>query len=181
LPADAGPEAPDVLFQVINTMQLPQLDESQRALLADSSSQQSVLSLPGQVKLLPLEDLHKLDDTALVRLTADMRARLKREHHRATALIKEIQTREDEYDWAFRITEDDDDDEKDDLFDDDEDGDGDQDVKMKPPVEEKIPNPREGWKVADYLKFLDTGDVPPPPPPAADAPVGGPGSAMVVG
>ena len=173
LPADCNPVAPDVLFQVINTMQLPQLEESQKELLADNSAQRgssSFLSLPGQVKLHPLEDLRKLDDVALARLTNDMRARLKREKARADVMIKEIQRREEEFDWAFRITEDDEDEEKDDLFDDDED---DGDVKMKEEQqaakEEKPPNPREGWKVSDYLRFLDSGKLPDPARPPTNA------------
>lgn len=162
LPADASPHAPDVLFQVINTVPLPQLSEAQDILLGEEIAGGS-----GGTDLLSRDGLSKLDEAALGRQTAELRARLQRESHRASGMAREIQRREDEYDWAMRVGDDAEEEEKDDLFDDDEDDGGDVQMKSEEP---KVPNPREGWSVGDYLSFLDSGKVPTiPPPPASVA------------
>lgn len=176
LPPDANPIAPDVLFQAINTLPLPALAGAQAELLggggaaSDSAASTSAAAagLSSSKGFMGAEALAKLDETALTTFTTDLRARLDRESHRATAMVHEIQRREEEFDWTMRVGEEEE--EKDDLFDDDE-----EDVDMKPAP---VPNPREGWSVADYLRLLDTGRPPEQAPaPAAQAATGAAGAA----
>jgi hypothetical protein len=109
-----------------------------------------------------------MDDAKLAGVRATLGRRLQREKAMAGTLSEEIKRRAEEYEWDMRVDADEDE-EKDDLFDEEEE-EADGDVAMK--EEEKAaqaPNPRPGWKVTDYLRFLDMGRVPPSQP-AAPAP-----------
>ncbi|KAL1412656.1 hypothetical protein Q8F55_000403 [Vanrija albida] len=168
LPADAGPMANDTLLQAINTQPLPAVAGAQDALLAGEGE--------AHAGLLPLDELNKLDEAALARLTGELRTRLARESERAQAIGREIATQYDMYDWALRIDEgeeakdeDAEDDDDDDLFG-GEDDDGDATMgagKADEPA--PLPNPRAGWSVTDYLRLLDTGRPPTPAPSTAAA------------
>ncbi|KAL7420870.1 hypothetical protein Q5752_004824 [Cryptotrichosporon argae] len=129
------------------------------------------------------ELLARMDDVALGAYTRALRTRTAREGQRAQALLREIVRREDEVDWAMRIRDDDDDegegegeggdgaevaskredgdgdgDGDDDLFGEDDEG----DAVMAAPVAAKAANPREGWNLADYLRYMEKGVGPGP-------------------
>jgi len=84
---------------------------------------------------------------------------LERESGRARGLIDEIDRKREEVDWAMRVDEEEGEDGS--LFGDDEDeGEGDKDDTMAGKEDDKpetLPNPREGWTIQDYVKYMETG------------------------
>lgn len=149
-----SPYASDVYFQVLNTLPIPQLSEAQAELLGTGSGWTNKDGLRG------------LGEIELDRLEGRLKDRLEREAGRARGLKDEIERKREEVDWAMRVDEEEGEDGS--LFgDDDEDGSegGDKDEAMAgsetkaEPVKE-IPNPREGWTIQDYIKYMETGTKP---------------------
>ncbi|CAK9780016.1 hypothetical protein CC85DRAFT_283602 [Cutaneotrichosporon oleaginosum] len=163
LAPDADQLAQDVLFQAINTQTLP-MPESE--------------SVPGARGMLGLDTLRGLDEGALQRHTDRLKARLGRESQRARGMMREIERRGEEYDWTYRPGEEEEEEkeeeeEEEDLF-------GDDEEEEEQKAEPLAPNPREGWGVADYLVFLETGKAKAPEAAPAEgasaAPVSAPGA-----
>lgn len=174
LPSDASPMANDTLLQAINTQLLPSVSGAQEQLLAPADGDGEG---PHPAGFLPLDELNRLDEPALTRLTNELKNRLARESHRAQAMKREIKAQFDQYDWAIRLddaadegAQGDEDDDDDDLFGGDEDDDGDATMATaKADAPPPIPNPRAGWTVTDYLRLLDTGRGPTPAAPSTAA------------
>ena len=98
------------------------------------------------------EELKSMSRPELGGWKDELERRLKKEEMTAEALEQFIDETAEEYDWELRVDRVDDED-ADDLFD-------------EPPEEEQeeeaageqvLPNPREGWEVRDYVRFLDMG------------------------
>jgi len=144
-----SPYASDVYFQVLNTLPIPQLSEAQDELLGAGSGWTTKDGLRG------------LGEVELDRLEGRLKDRLERESGRARGLRDEIDRKRKEVDWAMRVDEEEGEDGS--LFGDDEDeAEGDKDDTMAGKEEEKpepetIPNPREGWTIQDYVKYMETG------------------------
>jgi hypothetical protein len=109
-----------------------------------------------------------MDEPVLLGVTKRLKDRLERESVRAKRLKELVSEKEGEVDWAMRIGEGHDDgeeeEEEDDLF-----GDGDEEKDWGEGDDVKLgPNPREGWSLADYVRYIDSGLGPaaPPDPPA---------------
>lgn len=98
-----------------------------------------------------------------------LKGRLEREGRIADNLRGALERSGEEYEWGMRVEGGDDEPEEsgdgkkedeDDLFGDDED-DMEEVGKPKETVDEgkkvAVPNPREGWRVADYVRYMDTG------------------------
>lgn len=115
-----------------------------------------------------------MDEGTLHRLERNLRGRLQRESKRARAITEEIDKQAEEVDWVMRVGEEEEGEEEggevgdegddEDLFGDEDDEDqGDKRGKVKGQKEEeevKLPNPREGWSIGDYVTFMDTGKEP---------------------
>lgn len=98
-------------------------------------------------------------------LTLRLRGRLERESAMTERMKEAVKRYEDQVEWSMRIEDDaaaaegdGEGEDEDDLF-------GDEDGEKPPPTTKvapvKIaPNPREGWNLTDYLKFMDTGVQP---------------------
>jgi len=142
-----SPYASDVYFQVLNTLPIPQLSEAQDELLGAGSGWTTKDGLRG------------LGEVELDRLEGRLKDRLERESGRARGLMDEVDRKREEVDWAMRVDEEEGEDGS--LFGDDEDeGEGDKDDTMAGKDEEKpetLPNPREGWTIQDYVKYMETG------------------------
>jgi hypothetical protein len=141
-----SPYASDVYFQVLNTLPIPQLSEAQDELLGAGSGWTTKDGLRG------------LGEVELDRLEGRLKDRLERESGRARGLRDEIERKREEVDWAMRVDEEEGEDGS--LFGDDEDeAEGDKDDTMAGNEEkpETIPNPREGWTIQDYVKYMETG------------------------
>lgn len=124
------------------------------------------------------EELKGLDEGDLGRILSGLRARLGREGRIADGLRGVLETSGEEYEWGMRVDggeadeeqeeggkgESKGDEEEDDLFGEDEDdmvevvkpSEGKQEAEVK----KLAPNPREGWRVADYVRYMDTGEGP---------------------
>lgn len=126
-----------------------------------------------------------MDEGSLARLGEGLRERLGREKNMADAVREEIGRREEEVDWGMRIvvgdegTEGDGEgggDGEDDLFGEDEDeemgGEGKKvgDQATGQGEGEGLWNPREGWTVVDYVRFMESGKQPEPARPEPEAP-----------
>lgn len=152
--ADLSPFAPDVFFQVINTLPLPALSAAQ-----------------DQLKVTPA--LRRMDERELDHLEQRLRDRLKRESGRAKSLIMEVERKSAEVDWTMRVDEEEGDEDDGSLFGGggSEDGDGEggsdgagtklpgesgQDEGTSAPL--PAANPREGWTIQDYVRFMETGN-----------------------
>ncbi|ORY31244.1 hypothetical protein BCR39DRAFT_587576 [Naematelia encephala] len=168
LTSDSDPMAPDIFFQVINTQLIPSV----------KTSHAELLSPPEWADTAELKRMN-VDELGVVERRLE--ERLSRESITAKKILEEIQTREDEVDWTMRIGGDDDaqgdgddendndngkdkdkdkeDDEDEDLF-----GDNDDEPVVVVPADGKKeplpPNPRDGWTLADYGRYMDTGKEP---------------------
>jgi hypothetical protein len=126
-----------------------------------------------------------MDEGSLARLGEGLRERLGREKNMADAVREEIGRREEEVDWGMRIvvgdegTEGDGEgggDGEDDLFGEDEDEEmGGEGKKVGDQAKgqgegEGLWNPREGWTVVDYVRFMESGKQPEPARPEPEAP-----------
>ncbi|OCF34499.1 hypothetical protein I316_04014 [Kwoniella heveanensis BCC8398] len=207
-----SPLAAETFFQVINTIPLPSLSDSQDSLLHQSSSdddqpQSSTNTSRPQASSTKgywhtADELRRMEERQLDLLKRSLKGRLEKEGLKASAIKKAIRRQEEEVDWTMRIGEDEDEDEEDqeeaaaggdggEEDDDDDDlfgGDDDEDVQGK--VHDKMiidvdaddgpttagagtgadeqgkgiktkNNPVRGWKVEDYIRFMDGGKVPP--------------------
>jgi hypothetical protein len=99
------------------------------------------------------DELKSMSRPELEGWRSDLKRRLRKEESTADALEQFIEETAEEYDWELRVDKVDEEAE-DDLF----------DEPPEEPAEEKIvekvlPNPREGWEIRDYVRFLDTGAV----------------------
>ena len=153
-----SPYASDVYFQVLNTLPIPQLSEAQADLLGTGSGWTTKDGLRG------------LGEVELDRLEGRLKARLEREGGRARGLKDEIERKREEVDWLMRVDEEEEGEDGSLFGDDEDDGEGgDKDEAMpdgmgKDKVEpvNGAPNPREGWTIQDYVKFMETGTEPKP-------------------
>jgi hypothetical protein len=114
--------------------------------------------------------LRRMDERELGAVEGRLVDRLKREKGRAKGLKGEIEGRMDEVDWVMRVDEEEEG-EDGSLFGDDEDEDEDEGDQAKAEADvgakaqtgtetKTAPNPREGWTIQDYVKFMETG-IPP--------------------
>jgi hypothetical protein len=126
----------------LNTLPIPQLSEAQDELLGAGSGWTTKDGLRG------------LGEVELDRLEGRLKDRLERESGRARGLRDEIERKREEVDWAMRVDE-----EEGEDGDDEEEAKGDKDDTMAGNEEkpETIPNPREGWTIQDYVKYMETG------------------------
>jgi hypothetical protein len=143
-----SPYASDVYFQVLNTLPIPQLSEAQTELLGAGSGWTTKDGLRG------------MGEVELDRLEGRLKDRLGREGERARSLKDEIERRREEVDWGMRVDEEEGEDGS--LFGDDEDEGGEKEETMadagaKAEPAAPISNPREGWTIQDYVKFMETG------------------------
>jgi hypothetical protein len=99
-----------------------------------------------------------MTDRDLVSLETRLRDRLKRERGRAKGLKDEIEERKDEVDWGMRVDVEDEEGEDGSLFGDDEEEEGKKAVPAAIPV--PAPNPREGWTIQDYVRYMEKGIAP---------------------
>lgn len=126
-----------------------------------------------------------MDEGSLARLGEGLRERLGREKNMADAVREEIGRREEVVDWGMRIvvgdegTEGDGEgggDGEDDLFGEDEDEEmGGEGKKVGDQAKgqgegEGLWNPREGWTVVDYVRFMESGKQPELARPEPEAP-----------
>lgn len=151
LPASADPIAPEAFFQVINTQSLPAVSDAQAELLARREWKGK-------------EELRGLGEMDLGRIMSGLKSRLEREMKIAEGLRGALESASEEYEWGMRVdaAEGEEDGEKKDEEDDDlfgEEGEM-EEVKAAQAAKQLAPNPREGWKIADYMRYMDTG-VPP--------------------
>lgn len=109
-----------------------------------------------------------MTERELVSLETRLRDRLKRERGRAKGLKDEIEERKDEVDWGMRVDVEDEEGEDGSLFGDDEEEEGEKAVPATVPA----PNPREGWTIQDYVRYMEKGIaplmLPPGPAPASN-------------
>ena len=100
-----------------------------------------------------------MGEEELTRLESRLKDRLGREEGRSRGLKDEIERRREEIDWVMRVDEEEGEDGS--LFGDDEDGgEGADEGAGKEDKFETAPNPREGWTIQDYVKYMETG-IPP--------------------
>jgi hypothetical protein len=138
-----SPYASDVYFQVLATQPVGPLSESLTALLAPGTGWTTK------------ENMRGMSEEELTRLEGRLRDRLEREGGRSKGLKDEIETRREEVDWAMRVDEEEGEDGS--LFGDDEVEEGGAKAEKSGEI---APNPREGWTIQDYVKFMETG-IPP--------------------
>jgi hypothetical protein len=110
-----------------------------------------------------------MDEGTLNGFEARLKDRLSRESRIAKSLVESIEEKLGEVDWAMRVdqTEEGEDGS---LFGDDDDDDNDDGADEAAKVEEQAtiggaapgPNPREGWTIQDYVKYMETGISPAP-------------------
>jgi hypothetical protein len=156
----ADPIAPEAFFQVINTQALPAVTEAQAGLIERREWK-------GR------DELRGLDEPALEALLMGLKGRLEREGRISDGLRGALERAGEEYEWGMRVDggEDDEDagdgkkgeEDDDDLFgDDDEETEEVGKSKEQGETGKKVvaPNPREGWRVADYVRYMDTGAGP---------------------
>jgi hypothetical protein len=136
-----SPYASDVYFQVLATQPVGPLSESLTALLAPGTGWTTK------------ENMRGMSEEELTRLEGRLRDRLGREGGRSKGLKDEIERRREEVDWAMRVDEEEGEDGS--LFGEEEGG-----VKEEEKAEVMAPNPREGWTIQDYVKYMETG-IPP--------------------
>lgn len=154
---NVSPFAPDVYFQVLNTLPLPSL----------SAAQDDLLSGP---EWIDKSALKRMNDTELEGLERRLKDRLKREGERAQSLIEEVDNRAAEVDWTMRVNEEEEGDDGS-LFGGESDGEDPTAGKGKSGEEAggpttnqakelPQPNPREGWTIQDYVKYMESGIAP---------------------
>ena len=159
LPTDAGQLAQPTFFEALNTVPIPPLSTASSDLLSDPP-------------WIPSEQLKRMDEQELQLWKRELNARLERESHRAQAVKMAIERTEEEVDWEMRIGVGSDDEDEENEGRDEEEGEGhghlfgdEPEVVMKEggeqePIKVKVPNPREGWMLADYIRYMDTGKKP---------------------
>lgn len=164
-----SPDAVEVFWQGIYTRPIDGLTEARNALLSGESSTAGGSSQREGWK--SLRELQRMNDPDLERLRSGLKAKLERDSLRAKKLQDIIKEKEEEVDWVLRIGEGEEE-EEDDLFGDEKGADGGKAEEGEGKTgEESVkplgPNPREGWAVDDYLRYMDSGLEPPPnkPPP----------------
>jgi hypothetical protein len=97
----------------------------------------------------------------LVSLETRLRDRLKRERGRAKGMKDEIEERKDEVDWGMRVDVEDEEGEDGSLFgDDEEEEQGEKAVQATISIPVPAPNPREGWTIQDYVRYMEKGIAP---------------------
>ena len=147
LPVDADPMVQAAFMESLNTMPLNDLQIASNSLL-----EQEV----GIWK--PVADLKKMEEDDLTRYRDALKRRLEKEALQAKKLGELARAGELKDTWKSRIGEGDaEDEDEDDLFDepaDDAEAKAPADAATAPP---KLPNPREGWQMADYIKYIDSG------------------------
>jgi hypothetical protein len=136
---------------VINTQSLPAVSDAQAELLARREWKGK-------------EELRGLGEMDLGRIMTGLKARLEREMKIAEGLRGTLESASEEYEWGMRVDaaegeEDGEkkDEEEDDLFGEEEET---EEVKAAQAAKQLAPNPREGWKIADYMRYMDTGVSP---------------------
>jgi hypothetical protein len=148
LPGDADPMVQAAFMESLNTMPLNDLQLASNALLEQET---------GIWK--PAAELRKMDEDELTRYRDALRRRLEKEALQAKKLGDLARAGELKDTWKSRIGEGDADEEDDDLFDEPAD-EGETEARADAaPVVPKLPNPREGWGLADYIKYIDSGMV----------------------
>jgi hypothetical protein len=104
-----------------------------------------------------------MSDEELNALSRRLEGRLTRERERGKGLRAEIESRAGEVDWGMRVDEEEEGEDGSLFGDDDEDdnggGDGEEGKEEEGKVE-VLPNPREGWTIQDYVRFMETGKPP---------------------
>ena len=165
-----NPIARDIFEWVLSTLPNPALVAAESELLVTDGG--------GPEGWKSLDELKGLSDVQLNKLSRELRDRLGRESQRAEVMREEIDRKDGEMDWEMRILDDTAEEEgsaagqkeekeaakDDDLF-------GEDDIVMVDPPDgtsskkqvapkavEK--DPQEGWKLADYLAYMDTGRMP---------------------
>ena len=110
-----------------------------------------------------------MDDGTLEALEGRLKARFGRESRIAKGLVETIDEKLAEVDWVMRVDQTEEEGEDGSLFGDDEEtegGDGVKETKTEDTAggakeETSAPNPREGWTIQDYVKYMETGKPPP--------------------
>lgn len=117
-----------------------------------------------------------MDEATLSGFEGRLKDRLGRESRIAKDLVTSIEEKLGEVDWTMRVDQEDEG-EDGSLFGDDggdggdEEGEGIKESKSEDPAggakEQEdgaapAPNPREGWTIQDYVKYMETGKPPPP-------------------
>lgn len=103
-----------------------------------------------------------MSESELEGLERRLKDRLKRESGRAKGLVEEVEKRSGEVDWTMRVDVEGEDDDGS-LFGGDSDDEGDKGENTSPKQEAKEPskpNPREGWTIQDYVKYMESGTKP---------------------
>lgn len=141
LPPNPDPLVQGTFFESLNTMPLLDVQNHTSSLLSSAPWKSA-------------EELKTMSRPELEGWKGDLERRLKKEETTAEALERFIEETAEEYDWELRVDKVDEDGE-DDLFDEPPEEQAEEEVA----VEKVLPNPREGWEVKDYVRFLDTGVI----------------------
>lgn len=143
LPSNGNPLSNEAYFQALNTMPLLDVQSSHTALLSSPPWRDAA-----QLRLMHPEILE--------RYAGEIKGRLRQENTVGELLSEQVRNTSEEYEWDKRVEEGDGGDEDDDdLFEDKED-----EVEEVKGEGELAPNIRAGWKLADYVGYMDTGKRP---------------------
>ncbi|WVQ70791.1 hypothetical protein IAR50_000313 [Cryptococcus sp. DSM 104548] len=161
--SDISPLAQDAFFQAINTMPLP----APPAVEGKSETAHESFQTRDQ--------LRAMSDRELEDLRKQLTARIERDGMKGKAVSEEVERRAEEIDWVMRVGQDEEDEEEgegekaaegkkqedeDDLFGSDEDEPMERASDARPVGASETarkPSPRQDWKVADFVKFMDSG------------------------